>query len=211
MTNPYDEHHRRIASIQSRLDNTIESLRNNSSLSDRGRRAEMARATVNAKQMVDRLKTEVVTARNQERERLEMHLFGLASDQGGIAAARDAADRADKIEGPDVAAAALKRAQLMSDKSMQRAIAYRATTKGWNNVVDQYVDGLGAEGIPTALSLQKLAEIPGGPGTNLADAAVFRVREPRELLGADIEHLASDAAPEQQQQASAGPVGGSYF
>jgi hypothetical protein len=210
----YEDSRRRMNSIQARLNETIDSLRANTSLSPQGRRAEMARATVAATQMADKVKDEIVTARKQQRDQLEKHLFGLSPNEGGILAARDAADRAAKIEAlasdpetitkaRDAASAALGQAQLSGDRSLQRAITHLAVTKGWTSVVNAYVDGLPAtESTPTALSLQKLSAIPAGRNADLADAAVFRVRPPTELgicRPSDLEHLARDAAPAQQQ------------
>jgi hypothetical protein len=197
----YSDARRRISSIQHNLDQNIESLRRNPSLSTQGRRAEMAKATLDAQQMVARVRNEIVGARKAEHDRLTKHLFGMSPDEGGVLAARDAADRAAKIEGPEAASAALKRAQLVSDKSMQRAVAHLAVAKGWDDVLGVYVDGLpAAESTPTALSLQKLSAIPAGPLTDAADGAVFRVRPPNELSSyreGDLEQIARDAAPAQ--------------
>jgi hypothetical protein len=118
----YEESRRRISRIQARLDEQIESLRANTSLTDQGRRAEMAKAVVEAKQMADRVKTEAVTARTQRRNELTRYLFGLKPEEGGILTLRDAQDRAAKLETAEAAGAALRRAQLAGDHSLVKAI-----------------------------------------------------------------------------------------
>jgi hypothetical protein len=199
----YADSRRRISQIQSRLDETIESLRANTSLSDQGRRAEMAKATLDARKMVERVKTEVVTARTQRRNELTRYLFGLSPEEGGILTMRDARDRAAKLDGPEAAGAALRQAQLAGDRSLVKAITHVAVDHGWQSVIDDYVAALGPEEVtPIALSLQSLAAIPSGRNTDTADAAVFRVRPPNELFGSrdeEIAWLARDAAPEAQQ------------
>jgi hypothetical protein len=200
----YEEGRRRIARVQARLDEKIEGLRINTSLSPQGRRIEMAKATVEARKQADKLKSEVVTARQQHRNELTRYLFGLSPEEGGILTMRDAQDRAAKLETPEAAGAALRQAQLAGDRSLVKAIAHAAVDHGWQSVVDDYVGGLGPEEVtPVALSLQSLAAIPRGTNTTAADSAVFRVRVPTELFGAhdsELERLAQDAAPQQTQQ-----------
>lgn len=160
----------------------------------------MAKATVDARKMADQVKTEVVTARQQRRNELVRHLFGIAPGDGGILTMRDAADRANKIETPAAAGTALRQAQLAGDHSMAKAIAHHAVTNSWTGIVSEYVDALPlAESTPTALALQELSAIPHGANTDLADSAVFSVRSPRELFAyrdGDLSQLAEDAAPE---------------
>ena len=70
--------------------------------------------------MADKVKTEIVTARQQRRNELTRHLFGLSPEEGGILTMRDAQDRAAKLETPEAAAAALRQAQLAGDHSMAK-------------------------------------------------------------------------------------------
>jgi hypothetical protein len=211
----YETARRRVGSIQARLNETIDSIRSNPSLSASGRRAEMARATADANKMAARVKTEIVGARDQRRNELTSYLFGRGPGESDVLAVRDAADRAAKIEGPNDASAALKQAQLAGDKSMQKAITHLAADRGWTDVVTQYIDGLPlTEAGAVAVSMRTLAELPHGPNADRADDIVFRVRSPRELSAyreGEIERLAADAAPVQPAPVSAGPVGGSYF
>ncbi len=168
----YEEGRRRIGRIPSHLDETVERLRTNTSLPPRAPR-EMAKATVDARKMADQVKTEVVTARQQRRNEVVRHLFGIAPGDGGILTMRDAADRANKIETPAAAGTALRQAQLAGDHSMAKAIARHAVTNSWTGIVSEYVDALPlAESTPTALALQELSAIPHGANTDLADSAV---------------------------------------
>lgn|GEM_PF-1752228 len=220
----YEAARRRIGSIQTRLDETIQSLKRNTSLSDQGRRAEMARATVDAQRMTERVRDEIVGARKQEHARLSRHLFGIGEGEGGVVAARDARDRVKKIEDTvrsalkeedgdkqtnvltgarDAALKELKDAQLSGDRGMQRAITKLAVDKGWDSLVNAYVDGLPAEEVTaTYLCLRQLAAIPSGTRTAAADNAVFRVRPPTELHGYDdagLERLAASASTDTSQ------------
>lgn len=67
----YEEPRGKVARIQSRLNQTIEDIGNNRSYSDSGRRAEMAKATLDARKEADALRTELLAVRESRRESLE--------------------------------------------------------------------------------------------------------------------------------------------
>ena len=180
----YAEGRTRISRIQKRLDEQIEILRVNSSLSPQGRRAEMAKYTVQARQAADKVRNEHVAARKTKRDQLERHLFG-AESSGDVALMRDAQDRAKAIETPESAATALRQAQLSGDRTIgQGPSPATPPTHGWDGRRRQLRRRARHHrtGLRRSLLVAKVGRrLPDGPHTATADAAAFRVRPPREL------------------------------
>lgn len=92
--------------------------------------------------------------------------------------ARDAADRAARLDSADAAKALLDRAILHTDEPLAKAVASRAHERGWNDVVGKY-----GQTFDRQVFIDRMDEIPSGPRTSAADNVIFRVRPPRELDG----------------------------
>ncbi len=180
----YEASRGKVAGIQNRLNQTVESIRNNKAYSDSGRRAEMAKATLLAKKEAAALKAEFLADREAQRKSLQKRLFGILGEptHTELIVMRDSQERADAIKDEETALRKLRRADQSGDTYMAKAIAERAVEKGWRSVVDTY-----AENAPlgTRTALEALADIPSGLRTNLADAATFTIRAPAELGGAN--------------------------
>ena len=216
MPSHYDSIKGDITAIRNGLDNTIRNIRSNPNYSDTGRRREMAKATVAARREADQLKAQFTTKRAAERTRLERQLFGVNSnDPSAVILMRDSQDRAAKLDSSDDATAMLNRAQQTGDTYLARAVAQRASTQGWNDIVNTYADTTGTRDLFDAL-----ADNPDGPNTRTADAMVFQIPAPTELRGMadhDLQHIA-DTYTEQEQHDSkhrahmnSGSLGTTFF
>ena len=176
----YEESRGKITRIQSRLNQTIEDIGNNRSYSDSGRRAEMAKATLDARKEADALRTELLAERESRRESLEKRLFGLLGTPTPteLMVMRDSRDRAASLENAEDAQLKLKLANQAGDTFLSKAIAQAAATKGWSDIVNTYA---ATAPLGTRSALEELADIPSGRMTNIADAATFTIHAPSEI------------------------------
>ena len=138
----YEESRGKITRIQSRLNQTIEDIGNNRSYSDSGRRAEMAKATLDARKEADALRTELLAERESRRESLEKRLFGLLGTPTPteLMVMRDSRDHVASLENAEDAQLKLKLANQAGDTFLAKAIAQAAATKGWSDIVNTYAD-----------------------------------------------------------------------
>lgn len=186
----------KVTDINKRLRSTLDDIRDNRSYSESGRRVEMAKATLAARQEAQALQTRFIAARNERRTALEKRLFGATAGSlpAELMVLWDSHDRARRLETEDAARDALRLAGQFGDTVMARAIAQRAIDKGWADVVDAYAESAGTV---TRELLDELANIPDGKNTNAADKLAFRITPPPELgqIGdADLASLAEGAA-----------------
>lgn len=129
--------------IQSRWARTSDTLTNDNTLTDVGKRAKLdsEHQQVSAKLSDLRKKeTELITAKRQS---LEKRLFGLSSvtssDPGQVIAYRDAQDRAARLTQSDDAAELFASAVRSDDATLAAAILARALANGWNGIVAEYI------------------------------------------------------------------------
>ena len=145
----------------------------------------MAKAVLAARAQVEKLRSEFVAERETRRKNLERIAFGITGEPSAfeLMAMRDAQDRAAKISTAEEAQAMLHRANQANDESLAKAVAQAAFNKGWTEVANNFADMWGKRG-----ALDLLADTNAGPRTTLADATVFRIRNPAELgLGLESE------------------------
>lgn len=193
-TYPRDE----MKAIQARLDNAAERIRT-SPYTDQGKRSELAKIVRDARKQRNDLKTKYLAERTARRETLQRSLFGITGDATPeqIMILRDSRDRAATIKSNEEAATKLALAQQAGDTYMAKAIAMIAAHYGWNDVLSTYTDTAPAG---TRTMLEELSEVPTGTNTGLADAVIFRLREPDELRNYrgddDIERLSATTPPE---------------
>ncbi|MBJ7340634.1 hypothetical protein [Mycolicibacterium sp.] len=191
----YDSKRAVVASIQQQLEQQCDTIRRNRSLSDAGRKSELAKAVLAARTRVDKLRSDFVADREQRGHKLHKIVFGDLTDFGAseVIAHRDAQDRAAQLDTPDDAKAMLRRAGQTGDHSLACAVAEAAYRRGWVEVSQDYADQAGKRG-----ALDLLIDSTTGRLTNLADSAVFRVRNPEELSAATepvLRELAEVHAP----------------
>lgn len=154
-----DDLHKQAASIQKRWARTSDSLNNDNTLTDIGKRAKLdsEHDQVSAKLSdLRRKETELIAAKKQS---LERRLFGLSSvtssDPNQIIAYRDAQDRAARLNSPDDAQEVFAAAIRSDDKTLAAAVLAKAVANGWSGIVNEYVKQNPAAGD----DLDDLAEI----------------------------------------------------
>jgi hypothetical protein len=176
----YDQVRERIARVQQRLNADVNEIRENRSYTNQGRKREIAKATLQAKTQVAKIRAEHVADRTARRDKFERLAFGIVGevDAGTLIAVRDAQDRADKITTEDDAAAMLHRATQTNDASLASAIGLRAYNRGWTDVATNWADAW-----DKTAYLEEFHDIPGGKNTTAADSLIFRVPAPQELSG----------------------------
>lgn len=138
-----DDLRAQAASIQKRSARTSDSLANDKSLSDIGRRTKL---DIERDRMRDQLRvlrkkeTELIAAKRQS---LERRLFGLSSvtssDPGQVLLYRDSQDRAARLTHSDEAALVLAAALRSDDKTLAAAVLGRALDAGWTSIVNEYL------------------------------------------------------------------------
>ncbi|OBH23788.1 hypothetical protein A5693_09595 [Mycobacterium sp. E1319] len=157
----------------------MEEIRANRSLTQEGKRRELALATLSARRSADKARQERAAEREQQLATSRRIAFGnFAGDMTAADAmsARDAADRAAKITNHAAAKAALSQAILLDDQPYAKAIAAHAHSRGWSDVTNTYGQEFGVQSF-----IDDLNNIPSGPRTDAADAIIWRVAPPDEL------------------------------
>jgi hypothetical protein len=145
-----------------------------------------------AKKQVKSIKDEHVAEREKRRNMYERLAFGISEfdvDPSTLIAARDAQDRAERINSKDEAAAMLARANRNNDSSLAAAVGLHARNRGWTEVTSCW-----AQAWDKQIWLDKLDTIPAGPNTRAVDTLLFRVPAPQELGMAsdgDLQRLAT--------------------
>ncbi|CDM76131.1 hypothetical protein [Mycobacterium marinum] len=188
----------RIMSIQQRLDAAVEQVRSNKSLTEAGRKREIAIATMKAKREAHKAKEEFVATRELERQTLRRLAFGssVSEKTAGIdrVSMRDALDRAGALDTEQSAKDLFERAVLHNDDDLAKAVASRAHERKWNDVVTSYGKTFGRQRF-----IDQLDEIPSGPNTDAATNVAFRLQNPRELRGNTAEHQIQQLATAEVQ------------
>lgn len=180
--------------VQTKLNRMIEAARKDETLTPVGKQRRIAAAYSAASAEMQQLQAthEQNTARTVTN--LQRQLFGAGSANGADAISmRDAADRADRIESPDEAAALLARSENNGDHVLARAIAAKAfgtaassplVAHHWVPVVEQF-----AATRPEAANQMNalLAATRNDAQTVLTTAGTFYMSTPSELsrLSAD--------------------------
>lgn len=98
------------------------------------------------------------------------------ADASTILVYRDAEDRAAKLTNTREANAMLTRAIERGDTLLARAVAGHAFGNGWHDVTETYAEATGLSD-----TLDELTDLPSGPMTSLAEAALFSVPAPPEV------------------------------
>lgn len=190
--------------IIARYEDKVRRISERRDLNPQARNVALARALRTARDGLQALADEQVTAATKRRQALERAMFGSVDHVTGPAALsrRDAADRAARIEDPAEALALLQRSTRAGDEDLCQAIAAHAADLArepkWAAVVNTY-----AESRPKAAeALAELQQLPDyrNPVTKLRHAAEHFVTPPTEI-GALAPHqvdalAASDILPD---------------
>jgi hypothetical protein len=205
-----DEAKRKMSAIRDTLGREVDTIRNNANYSDRGRARETAKALLAQRERAQELRDSFSTDNDTVPVKLTAKMFGVPSgaDASTILVYRDAEDRAAKLTNTKEAKAMLTRAIERGDILLARAVAGHAFGNGWNDVTETYAEATGLSDV-----LDELTDIPSGPMTRLAEAALFAVPAPPEVRrfvtghsDDELRRLAEDDGT-QAQRASAHSVG----
>jgi hypothetical protein len=174
----FDEAKCKMSAIRGSLEREVTAIRNNANYSDRGAAREMAKALLAHRNQAQRLRDNFSSDNDTVRVRLTAKMFGVppGADASTILVYRDAEDRAAKLTNTKEAKAMLTRAIERGDNLLARAVAGHAFGNGWNDVTETYAEATGLSD-----TLDDLTDIPSGPMTNLAQAALFSVPTPPEV------------------------------
>jgi hypothetical protein len=133
--------------IHQNLSNTVARIREDKRLTPEAKRADITQAYNSAKEAMQSVQADLQQQQEAiKTDRVFRRVFGNSSATGAdIIAARDADDRASRLESADEAASALARAEKNQDASLARAIALRAYqeakspfARGWAEVLSSY-------------------------------------------------------------------------
>lgn len=185
-TTDYSSSKRLVADIQKRLDQAVSEIRANRSLTEAGRKREIAKSVLEARKQAASAKSSFAAQRDSQRDGMRRIAFGSTTFDPSPAdqiSVRDAADRAAKLDKEDDAKSVLAQAILHNDEQLAKAVAARAYDRGWGDVVGKY-----GQTFDKQVFIDRLDEIPSGPRTDTADGLIFRVRPPQELNGYVSDH-----------------------
>lgn len=118
----------------------LQRIEGNRTYSAHAKQVLAAKAYKTAQAQLEEARQAEVDDINRQRAALERRMFGQQgnADANTVIARRDANDRAAKLEDPQTAADALKRAQMEGDNLMAQAIAAQAAQSGWGDVLGTY-------------------------------------------------------------------------
>lgn len=160
----------------------INTIRKDPTLTDYGRRIEIARIYRDTRHTLDRNRAELHTGiANETRELTRMAFSSPDTTPAGIIAHRDARERATKLTTKAEAQAAIDIAHLDGDLSLARAIAHHAYNHHWNEVVDAHTQAHPG----TADTLDALHNLPTSEAARTAEGNIFGIPAPKELGSLD--------------------------
>ncbi|OZC93482.1 hypothetical protein CH254_02315 [Rhodococcus sp. 06-412-2C] len=166
-----------VKGIQAAHAETVTTIERDTRLTDDGKRSELARAYLENKASMDRLRAGFEAETDRATITAGRRLFGPgATDPATQLAHRDALDRAEKVADEQEGLTQINRARFSGDESMVRALTMQAHRKGWKSVLSEVEKA--APG--TAAKLDQYNSIPGKD--KKAVDLMFAVRVPRAFL-----------------------------
>lgn len=179
----------------------MDRIRNDVTLSDDGRRRQLAKVTLATRKQLSEIQAKANRANEGDLQSATRTLFGppfTLRGEGGAtvwASYRDAVARADTIPDKDEAARLYRLANDMGDDLTMRAIANTGVRRGWDDIVHTHgqVDPGWFEQLGKLESLQAESDLP--PTAAFERRVMFDFRTPTELQGIDIDEAARDDTP----------------
>jgi len=163
----------------------VDDIRNNRTLSEHGKRKELAILYIDYKPRMEALEAEENATKETRAKALRRDLFGLSgfADPHAAISYRDAQDRAANIQDEDAAMSLLNRAELSGDTSLAKAVAARAFESGWNRVINTYADGNPASEAKfnELIDIESYGRGSAGLAQILGQAMTYSVDKPAEL------------------------------
>lgn len=189
----------RTQQVRRQVQERIDAARKDISLSDEGRRREMARAVVPARKQLEALRAEHAREQDEALRSAARAVFGPPKylSGGGDPAMRafsyrDAVTRAGELNTGDEAGRLFELADATEDDLFARALAGRAVDAGWRDIVEAY--GELDPGWAKAVRDYQAILAGRGPGLeqSIGRSIMFRLDVPAELKGHNVERLASE-------------------
>lgn len=187
-----------VSSIRKLAAGKIGSIRADSSLSDAGKRQQIASVHHMASQQLQVERDRIASRDTSRKGKLERDLFGITPNALGadVISYRDAVDRASRLENATQANDLLSRARATGDKALERAVFAHAYEMGgpgpigqpWNELVEAYL-----EVRPDLVEpLTELVEV-SSTASNFDDSMQFNLPVPQEIVG----HQKFDGSPKE--------------
>jgi hypothetical protein len=137
----------KASAVLQQLNSSVRNIKDDKRLTPEAKKTDLARAYVRARNDMEAVKAELAKQEAAHVDKLTRRVFGNSPTTGSdIIAARDADDRAARLENAEEAQRALARAEKNNDASLARAIALRAYEEartpfggsGWGEVLSGY-------------------------------------------------------------------------
>ncbi|GAA2796540.1 hypothetical protein [Streptomyces showdoensis] len=128
--------------IMARYQQQIARIEGSQIYSSHAKQVMAAKAWKAAQGEMDTLRQDEVDAIRGRREQLQRKMFGRenTADAQTVIARRDANDRVAKLDNPRLATSQLRDAIRQGDRTMAQALAQRAATLNWTDVLETYAD-----------------------------------------------------------------------
>ncbi len=180
--------------VRTRLAKEIEHIQSRRNLSSEGKRAQLAKVVVQARDELVRLRDAESARVAARRDELTRGLFGATRpDDSRVISLRDAADRASRVSSSEEAARLMNAAELNGDTVLLRVLAQECFQRsgnpldpGWRNLFDQWAQQQpGGDGIVEELGV--IADELNDTGHRLAREEAFGIPAlPGELSGVNL-------------------------
>lgn len=134
-----DKHGEKIAAVHQRRDMTINRIRAHRGLSEQAKQGRIARAQREAETELEELRVSGKKALDDYAQRLiDRALGSRGGDPQTVTAQREARRMAADVTDPGIAMEMMRTAQQDGDTQMAKALAGRAFSYGWTDVVNQW-------------------------------------------------------------------------
>ncbi|MDB5338694.1 MAG: hypothetical protein JWN70_4313 [Planctomycetaceae bacterium] len=170
----------KAAELNAGYQQTIERIRNNPTLSARGKQQQIAAAHLDTTAQVAKLQADEQAAIQAKSVDLQRGLLGSSgTDPSHLIAFRDAQDRAERLGGYREAANVLDRALLTSDDTLAAAVLHKALENNWSDVVSTYTTAR-PEQAERLSDLQEIAQF-NGVKNSISNWGAYATLPPSEL------------------------------
>lgn len=160
----------------------VDKIRNDSTLSDEGKRIKLAKAYTAMTAKVEALRKAQQDERTSRTATLERRVFGTGSDPAAVATYRDAVSRAEAVTDEEQARQLLDRAVRIGDTQLAKAVALVATERSYTRVWSSYADTLSGYDRTVFNELAELKRDGIDKKTErMTESMAFSLSKPREL------------------------------
>ncbi|WP_461164944.1 hypothetical protein [Arthrobacter sp. R4-81] len=190
--------------IRTEQRDSIEAIRANRNLSPEGKKAQIARVHLQAKNEITKLERQEAGNRKARINDIRKQVFGLTGYQSAqdVISYRDAQDRVAGLGTQDEqkAMALYDRAELSGDSILAAALVNRALEAGWLNLANTYIEANPYKGAMVEELWHLQQAEPGANGSvqeEIVNSLAFHIQKPTELsnthMDSQIEAIANSA------------------